>query len=162
LIVAADVDRPVPVPAHQLRQFFLGDARQHRRVRDLVAVQVQHRQHGAVPGRVQEGGGLPRRCQRAGFGLAVADHAADQQIRVVERGAEGVHEGVPELATLVDGSGRLRRDMAGNAARKGELAEQRLQPGSIVSNRRIRLPVRALDVRVGHQRRTAVAGTGDE
>ena len=37
-----------------------------------------------------------------GLGLAVADHAGDEQVGVVERRAEGVDERVAELAALVD------------------------------------------------------------
>ena len=75
---------------------------EHRRARDLVAVEVQDRQHGAVAGGVEEAHALPRALERPGLGLAVADDAGDQQVGVVERRAEGVHERVAELAALVD------------------------------------------------------------
>ena len=68
---------------------------------------------------------MPARGQRAGLGLAVADHAQHQQVRVVERGAVGVHQRVAELAALVDRPRRLGRDVAGDAAGEGELPEQR-------------------------------------
>ena len=46
-------------------------------------------------------------------GLRVQDdHAGDDQIGIVERGAEGVGERVAELASLVDRSGRLGRRVA--------------------------------------------------
>ena len=83
------------------------DPGQHRRVGDLVAVQVEDRQHRAVPRGVEELVRVPARGQRARLGLAVADHAADQQVRVVERGAVGVQQRVAELAALVDRARRL-------------------------------------------------------
>ena len=51
---------------------------------------------------------MPARGQRPGLRLAVADDAEDDEIRVVEGRAEGVDEGVAELAALVDRAGRLR------------------------------------------------------
>ena len=65
----------------------VADPGEHRRVGDLVAVQMQDRQHRAVADRVEELVRVPRRRQRPGLGLAVADHAGDDQIRVVEGGA---------------------------------------------------------------------------
>ena len=66
----------VPVAAHQRQELLGGDAGQHRRVGDLVAVEVQDRQHGAVADRVDELVRVPAGGQRPGLGLAVPDHAA--------------------------------------------------------------------------------------
>ena len=68
----------------------------------------------------------------AGLGLAVADHAGDEQVGVVEGRAEGVDEHVAELAALVDRAGRRHADVARDAARRGELAEQAAQPGRVL------------------------------
>ena len=48
-IVALNEVRLVAVAAQQLGEFVAADAREHRRVGDLEAVEVQDRQHGAVP-----------------------------------------------------------------------------------------------------------------
>ena len=69
---------------------------------------------------------MPAGRERAGLGFAVADDAADQQVGVVEGGAERVHQRVAELAAFMDRSGRLGRDMARNSAGERELAEQPL------------------------------------
>ena len=61
---------------------------------------------------VQELVRVPARRERSGLGLAVADHAGDEQVGVVERRAVRVRERVAELAALVDRAGRLRRDVA--------------------------------------------------
>ena len=53
-IVALDEDRPVPVTLEQGRQLVARDARQHGRVGDLEAVQVQHRQDGPVMHGIEE------------------------------------------------------------------------------------------------------------
>ena len=67
---------------------------------------------------------MPARGQRAGLGLAVADDAADEQVRVVERRAVGVRQRVAQLAALVDRAGRLGRDVARDPAGERELPEQ--------------------------------------
>ena len=68
---------------------------------------------------------MPARRERPGLGLAVADHAGDQEVGVVERRAKGVRERVAELAALVDRAGRLGRGVARDAAGEGELPEER-------------------------------------
>ena len=116
----------VAVSAQQRVQLGLGEPGEHGRVGDLPAVQVQDRQHRAVGGRVEEPVRMPAGRQRAGLGLAVADDAGDDQAGVVEGGAVRVRHRVAELAALVDGARRLRRDVTRHAAGEGELAEQRL------------------------------------
>ena len=73
---------------------------------------------------------MPAGGQRAGLRLAVADHAADQQVGVVERRAVGVQQAVAQLAALVDRARGLGRDVAGDPAREGELPKQPLHPAS--------------------------------
>ena len=168
-VVAGDVDRLVAVAAQQGVELGLGDPGQHGRVGDLVAVEVQDRQDRAVVDRVEELVGVPGRGQRPGLRLAVADHAGDQQIRVVEGGAVGVGEGVAELAALVDRARCLRRDMAGHAAGEGELPEQpghaRRVPARRPGRSRCRCPpARSWRARRGRRgrgpRRTARPGRG--
>ena len=103
---------------------------------------------------------MPAGGQRPGLGLAVADDAADEQIGVVEGGAVGVHERVAELAALVDRAGRLRGDVAGDAAGEGELAEQPPQALLVAADVRVDLAVGALEVGVGDEPGAAVAGAG--
>ncbi|CAM5712745.1 hypothetical protein SVIOM342S_06325 [Streptomyces violaceorubidus] len=160
-VVAGDVDRVVAVAAQELVQLALGEAGEHRRVGDLVAVEVQDRQDGSVVHRVEELVGVPGRRQRAGLRLAVADHAGDHQVRVVEGGAVGVRERVAQFAALVDRARRLGRDMARYAAGEGELLEQPGHAGRVPGDVRIGLGVRALQPCVGQHGGTAVAGAPD-
>lgn len=159
-VVTGDRDRAVPVAAQQRFQFGVRDAGQHRRVGDLVAVERQDRQHGAVGDGVEELVGVPAGGQRPGFGLAVTDDAGHHQIRVVQRGAVGVHQRVAELAALVDGSRRLGRDVAGDAAGEGELPEQLAQALGVLLDARVDLAVGAFQVGVGDQPRSAVPRPG--
>jgi hypothetical protein len=63
----------------------VADAREDGRIGDLVAVEVEDRQHGAVADRIDELVGMPGGGERPGLRLAVADHARDDELGVVER-----------------------------------------------------------------------------
>ena len=115
--VALDEEDLVPVARDQLPDLLVGRSPEHGRARDLVAIQVENGQNRAVPGWVEEADSLPAAFERSRLGLAVADHGGDDEIWVVEGGAEGMDQHVAELATLVDrpGSGHahVARDPAG-------------------------------------------------
>jgi hypothetical protein len=149
-IVALDEMRIPPVAAQQLRELAPWDACEHRRVRNLVAVQVQDRQHRAVGGRIEEHVRVPGSSERTGLGFAIADHACRDQVGVVEHGAEGVTQRVAQLAALVDAAGRFRCDVAGDAAGERELPEERREPGPILRDRGIDLAVGPFQIHVGH------------
>ena len=77
-----------PVATEQLFQFLAGDAGEEGRTGDLVAVEMQDRQHRAVSCRIKKLVRMPRRGQRSGFRLAIADHAGDDEIGIVEHRPE--------------------------------------------------------------------------
>ena len=143
-VVPFDEVRFPAAAEQQLTQFFSRYAREHGGVGDLVAVQVQDGQDGAVGHRVQELVRMPRRGQRSGLGFAVADDTRGDESGIVEDGAERVAQRVPELAALVDAAWRLRRGVAWNAAGKRELPKQPLQPGFVAGDGRIDLRCRCL------------------
>ncbi len=122
-IVALDEIGCVAIAAEERVQFVMGNARQHRGAGDLVAVQVQDGQHGAVVDRVEEFVRVPARGMRAGLRFAIADHAGDQQIGIVKGRAKGMRERIAQLASLMNRTWRLRCYMARDAAGKGELLE---------------------------------------
>src|SRR3546814_18566162 len=98
-----------------------------RRVGDLVAVQVQDREHRAVADGVEELVRVPGGGKRTGLRLAVTDDAGDHDVRVVERRSEDVGQRVAELSALVDRTRPLRRDVARDAAGEGEMPDTRAQ-----------------------------------
>ena len=161
VVAGQDVGR-VAVALEQLSQLVLGDARQDGRVGDLIAVQVQDRDHHAVADRVEEFVRVPAGGQRPGLGFAVADHAENFEVRIVEGRAISVCERIPKLATFVNGAGGFRRIMAGNAARKRELPKEFLQAGQISRHAGVDFGVGSLEVGVRHHRRTAVSRAADE
>ena len=63
---------------------------------------MQNRQYCAVGGRIKELVGMSRRGQRAGFCLAVADDAGNDEIGIVEHRPKCMTERIAQLAALVD------------------------------------------------------------
>ena len=159
-VVARDDVWLVAVGVEQRGHVVVGLPPEHRGAADLVAVEVEDRQHGAVAGRVEVADRLPRPFERPGLGLAVADHARRDQVRVVEHRAEGVHERVAQLAALVDRAGCGHADVAGHATGGRELPEQVAHARGVEGRVGVDLGVGALEVDAGQQRRSAVAGAG--
>ena len=74
-VLTFDEVRAVAVTDEQALQFVVRDARQYGRGRDLVTVEVQDGQYGAVGSWIQELVGVPCSRKRSSLGLAVTDHA---------------------------------------------------------------------------------------
>ena len=104
---------------------------------------------------------MPARRQRPGLRLAVADHAGDDEVGVVERGPVRVRDRVPQLAALVHRARGLRRDMAGNPAGERELGEETLHALLVRGDIRVDLAVGPFEIGVGDQAGPAVPRTGD-
>ena len=83
LVTLYEIGRP-PVAAEQLFQFLAGDAGEDSRVGNLVAVEMQDRQHRAVGYRIEEFVRMPCGGQRACLRLAVAHDTGDDEIGIVE------------------------------------------------------------------------------
>ena len=156
-LVALDEERLVAVSDQETAQFRRRHPREESRVGDLVAVEVEDRQDRAVADGIEEFGRVPGSRERSRLGLAVTDHAGDDQARVVERGPEGVDQGIAEFTALVDRSGQFGRGVAGDASGNRELAEETAHALLVRADIRIDLAVRPFEVGVGHQPRRAVA-----
>src|SRR6185437_16609139 len=104
----------------------MADARENRRIGNLVTVEVQDRQHGAIPHGIDELVRMPRRGERSRLGLAIADYAGHDQIWIVEHGAIRMREAVAEFTALVNRAGRFGRHMGADMPRKRELLEELL------------------------------------
>ena len=122
-IVTLNKMRIVTVATQQLRQFLAADAGQHRRVGDLEPVQMKDRKYRAVACGVQEFVGMPTSRESPGLSFAIADDAADDQIRVIEGGTIGMSQRISQFAALVNRAGGFRRYVAGNPVRPGKLAK---------------------------------------
>ena len=155
-------DELVGLVTHAVEELFVGDAGQDGRVGDLVAIEVQDRQHDTVGARVHELVGLPAGSQRAGLSLAVADDGRDKQARVVHDGAVSVGQSVTQLTTLVDGARGLRSEVGRDTARVGELTEELLQTSFVLGDLREGLGVGAVQVGLGGTGRATVARAHDD
>src|SRR5579872_7540033 len=111
-IVTLDEIRLVATALEQLRQFLMADASQDGWTGDLVPVQMEDRDHGAIARGVEKLVGMPARRERASLRFAVANHAECEQIGIVERGAIGVQQRVTQLAAFVNRARRLGSNMA--------------------------------------------------
>ena len=159
--VTLDEVRRPPAATQELIEIIVIDACKDCRIADLEAVEVQDREDDAVGDWVEELVGMPSGRERAGLGLAVPDNASHDQAGIVERGAEGVAERIAELAALVDRAGGCRRDVARNAAGERELGEELLHPRLVPADVGVYLAVAPFEIGVRHQRRAAMAGSGD-
>src|SRR4029078_6415182 len=83
-IAALDEIWRVAIADEQRLQFLVADAGQDRWVRDLVAVEIQDRQDGAITHGIEKLVRVPRRRQWPGLGLTITDDARDDEIGVVE------------------------------------------------------------------------------
>jgi hypothetical protein len=160
-IAPFDEVRFISVAGQQLLELCSRDPGEHGRVGDLVAVQVQDRQHRTVVHGIEELVGVPARGEGARLRLAVADHAGGDEIGVVEDRTERVRQRVAQLTALVDRSRRLGRDVARNPARKRDLNEKPLHPFLVLRNVRIHLRVGAFQIHIRHESRAAMARAGD-
>ena len=149
-LIPRDDVRRVPIAPKELLQLGVADACEHCRVGDLVAVEVEDRQHRPIARRVEELVSVPAGSQRPSLSLAVTHDASDDEIGVVEGGAERVAQTVPQLAAFVDRAGRLGRDVARDAAGEGELLEQSSHPIFVLRDFRVQLAVSALEISIGH------------
>ena len=160
-VVAFDEQRRPSATAEELVQLLVLDAREQRRVADLEAVEVQDGQHGAIGDWVQQLVRVPCGRERSGLGLAIADHAGDDQVGVVEGGAEGMAERVAEFAAFVDRARRGRCNVARDATGKRELLEELLHAGEVLRHIGIDPAPGAFEVHVAHECRTTMPGAGD-
>ncbi len=143
-VVTTDEVDFVAVRVEETPHVGLGCATEHRGSADLVSVELQDRQHGAVAARVEEAHAFPRALEGTGLSLAVADDAGRDQVRIVKYSAERMDERVAELATLVDRSGRRGADVARDAARSRELTHEAEQTRFVERDVRDRSPSTSL------------------
>ena len=160
-VVALDQVDFVAVTFEHASELFVVVAPEHGRPRNFVAVQMKDRQHRAVTRRIQKLNAFPSAFERRRFRLAVADHARDDEIGIIKRRAERMHQRITELAAFVDRTGHVRTGVTGHSARRRELAKQQAHALGVLGDSRIDLRVGALEIGVRHDRRTAVAGTGN-
>src|SRR6516162_8639889 len=111
---------------------------------------------------VEEFVAVPAGSQRAGFGLAVADHNQSDEVRIVENGPVGMRDAVAKLAAFVNAAGRFGCGVAADAAGKGKLLKEVLQPRDVFALFRIDFGVCSFEICLRQYGRRSVAGATDE
>ena len=106
-----EVGRPA-VPAQEVLQLFVADARQQRGIVNLVAVQVQDGQHRPVANWAQEFADVPGSGQWPGLGFSVAHYCGDDQVRIIKCCAAGMRKYVAQFAAFVNRTRSFRRAVA--------------------------------------------------
>src|SRR5260221_10665165 len=91
---------------------------------------MQNGKHGAVAGWIQELVGVPARGERSRLGLAIAHHATNEQVRIVECGAVSVSKGVSKFAAFVNGTRRRTWILPCSRLRRSEEHTSELQSHS--------------------------------
>src|SRR6266849_9102133 len=107
---------------------------------------MEDREHTAIPSWVEKLVPVPTGGERPSLGLAVADDASDNQVRVIEGGAISMAQRVPKFTALVNAAGRFRGDVAGDAAGEAELLEQLLHAFGILADVRVDLAIGAFQI----------------
>jgi hypothetical protein len=160
-LVTGDIVWDPATAAEELVKFLRIDAGEDGWVGDLVTVQVEDGEDGAIGDGIEELVGVPGSGEGPGLGLAIADDAGDDEVGVVEGGAEGVTDGIAEFTALVDGAGAFGRDVAWDAAREGELEEEFLEAGFVLGDVGIDFGVGSFEVGIADGRRSAMTWAGD-
>ena len=142
-------------------QVFIAGPRLNRRSGNLVAVEVQNRKHRAVPRWIEEVDGLPASFERTSLRFSVTDDAGNDQIRIVESGAESVNQRIAKFSALMHGIRNVRSAMAGHAARRRELAEKKPQAVLIRRDLRMYFGISSFQIGARIERRTAMSRTSN-
>ena len=156
-----EVGRPA-VSSQQTLQFLVTDARQHRGIVDLVAIQMEDRQDGAIANGAQKLIDVPGSRQGSRFRFAVADHCRHDQFRIIERRPASVREHIPKLSSLMNRARRFRRAVAPNASGKRELLEEFPQAFFVFALVRVHLGVAAFQIDGSKNSRGAMPRPGQK
>ena len=150
------------VTREKLSQFLMADAGEQGGVVDLVAVEIEDRQHRAIAAGIEKLVDVPGSGQGSGFRLAIPYDCRNDQVRVIEGRAAGMREHIAQFTAFVDGPGGFRRAVAANAAREGELLEESPQAIFVEALVGIDFRVTALQINRSQHPRRAMARSGQE
>src|ERR1043166_6369600 len=138
------------------------DARQQRGIINFVAVEIKNRQHRAIALWTEKLVDVPGGREWSSLRLPVADYGRDNQIRIIKGRAAGVRQDIAELAAFMNRSGRFRRAVTADAARKREVFKEVQQPFFVQPLLVINLGIRSFEIdRTEHAGRT-VTRSGHE
>src|SRR5271165_2167459 len=135
---------------------------QQSRVINLVSIQMQDRENGAVPNGIEKLADVPGSCKWSRFRFPVADYRSHDQFRVVEGSAASMRKHISQLAAFVDRTGSFRGAMAADAAGKRELLEELAQTFFVFTLFRVNLGVGPFEISGAQDTRRTMARPGHE
>src|ERR1035437_1432879 len=150
-VVTLNKVRLVATSAVQSLQICVTGASLCGRTGNFIAVEVQNRKDRTVSHRVEKVDRLPASLKWAGLGLAITDDAGDNQVGIVESGAECMDQRVAKLSSLMHRIGDMRPAVAGHPAGRRELAKHKAQAFLIQRDFWVNLGVGAFQIRAGIQ-----------
>src|SRR5262249_47683836 len=125
-VTAFDKKWRVSVADEQGLELLVTNASGDGGVIDLVAVEVQDRQHGPVRDRVEELVTVPAGGEGAGLRFAVTHHYEGDQVWIIVDCPVSVRDAVSQLTALVEASRCFGSGVAANPARERKLFEEAL------------------------------------
>src|SRR6266699_1997136 len=156
-----DKVRRVAIADEQRFQFLVTYTSQKSWVIDLVAVQMQDRQHRSVGDRIEKFVTMPAGGERAGFSLAVTHHYQSDKVWVVVNGPVSVRDAIAQFTALVNASGRFRSGVAADSAGERKLLKEALHPSQVLALVRVNLRIRSLEIGLGKDSWRTVARPRD-
>src|SRR6185369_8473943 len=102
----------------------MGYARQQRGIVNLVAVEIQDRQHSTIPNGIEKLVDVPRSSERASLGFSVADNCRNDQFRIIEGRTTRVGQHISQLTTFMNRTRCFWSAMTSDAAGKRKLFEE--------------------------------------
>ena len=151
---------PAVAPQQQL-QFLMGDPGQQGWISDLVAVEVQHRQHGTVHLGIEELVDVPGGCQGTRFRFAIAHAGQGDHLRIVKHRSAGVGEHVAQFPSLMNGARGFWGAVGSDVAREGKLFEETPHPLRILALVWVDLAVGAIEIGGAQHSGGAMARPGE-
>src|SRR5437762_9616403 len=114
-------------------QHFVADAGEECWVIDLVAIEVQDRQHCSISDRIEELVAVPAGGERPGFGLPITDHYQSDKVWIVVDGSVRVRDAVTKFTAFVNAAGSFRSGVTANSTRERKLFEETLHPSQVLA-----------------------------
>ena len=150
------------VAGEKRAQFLVVHRTEDRGIGNLVAVDMQDRQHRAALRGIEKFRAMPCRRRRPGLRLAIADDARDEQAGIVKGRAESRRQRVTEFAAFVNRPRQAGIKVVRKTARPRKRADELFHARGIVRQLGVKFAQASFEIEIREVRRRAVARPGDE
>ena len=147
--------------AEEVLNLIVGKTCKHGRIADLIAVHMHNRKNSSVADGIQKLVGMPGSSKGTCLRLPVAYYGNGNQIRIIQNSSKGMSDRISQFTALINGTRRLRRTVAGNAAGEGELLEHLFHSLFILADIWVYFTVGTLQIGVSDLEVSAVSRSGN-